>query len=495
MSLQFPFEFAWFRQPDDPSYGNCCAHDRSHTLPGEIWASRTTKILQVNKAFFGSNRTILAVSNKFTTIAQIWGLGCDNLNLVIVKQDFVESRAAVAATAASSFPRTHRAFALLGYCVFSVICASILLELVSFVLIFSFRAGTQEEGDLRLSPAYDGFVWAPELVRQERRRFEYQRQEQYQPFRIWGANVWHGRYVNVDKSAAGTVRRTINVASGACSNPANPKRKVWIFGGSTVFGTGVPDFATVASYLSQHLSEGSSACFEVTNFGVEGYGTNQEVIWLEEQLKRGLRPDAVIFYDGVNDAYQGCVSPADPFAHLNLEQISGRVEGRLQSRVDFLKDTYSFRIVRALVSRIRRAPPQSPPASELTAPAKATLANYEANLAVVSALGQFYHFRAIAFWQPAFITGDKPLVPFEQDLLRRRVADPNGWLRAMRKAYERAEKRAAESGHFVFLGHVFDGVSNPLYLDGWMHLGPLGNDIVAQRIATEVRKDVETLGE
>lgn len=442
----------------------------------------------------GSNRTNIGRFQQIYNNRTGLGLGCDNLNLVIVKQDFVESRAAVAPTAAGSFPRTYRAFALLGYCVFLVICASILLELVSFVLIFSFRAGTQEEGDLRLSPAYDGFVWAPELVRQERRRFEYQSQEQYQPFRIWGANVWHGRYVNVDKSAAGTVRRTINVAAGACSNPANPKRKVWIFGGSTVFGTGVPDFATVASYLSQHLNEGSSACFEVTNFGVEGYVTNQEVIWLEEQLKRGLRPDAVIFYDGVNDAYQGCVSPADPFAHLNLEQISGRVEGRLQSRVDFLKDTYSFRIVRALVSRIRRAPPQRPPASELAARAKATLANYEANLAVVHAWGQFYHFRVIAFWQPAFITGDKPLVPFEQDLLRRRVADSNGWLRGMRKAYERAEKRAAESGQFVFLGHVFDGVSKPLYLDGWMHLGPSGNDIVAQRLATEVRKDVEMRG-
>ncbi len=84
-------------------------------------------------------------------------------------------------------------------------------------------------------------------------------------------------------------------------------------------------------------------CFVIQNIGVEAQGTNQELILLVEMLKTGEPPDAVIFYDGVNDAI-AAASPGTPGAHLEFNFIKGRVEGSLASRFDFLRESNSLHI-------------------------------------------------------------------------------------------------------------------------------------------------------
>lgn len=78
-----------------------------------------------------------------------------------------------------------------------------------------------------------------------------------------------------------------------------------MFGGSTVYGIGPPDSATIPSYLSRELNVDPSTCLDVTNLGAEGYVTNQEPILLIQQLKAGRRPDIAVFYDGINDSLVG----------------------------------------------------------------------------------------------------------------------------------------------------------------------------------------------
>src|SRR5262249_25642107 len=151
------------------------------------------------------------------------------------------------------------------------------------------------------SPAYQGATWTQDFWREETLRTESRRM--YVPFRIWGAKEWHGKYVNTDQNEAGGWRRAINPASEEW--PKQPAKKVWGFGGSAVYGTGDPDWATLPTYLSRDLNVGDRECVVVSNFGVEGYVTNQEVILLVQQLKEGRRPDVVIFYDGFNDATVG----------------------------------------------------------------------------------------------------------------------------------------------------------------------------------------------
>ena len=368
-------------------------------------------------------------------------------------------------------------FAILGYAVVSLVVVLTLLELGARVGWFAYHwvHADPDENLAETSPAFAGYPWTAEFWKEEKLRWK-SHQGSYVPFRIWGVAEWHGNYVNTDDTGMGTWRRTINPPSGPCEK----RTSVWMFGGSTLYGTGVPDWATLPSYLSHELNNGMRSCVSVTNLGVEGYVTNQELILLIEQLKAGRHPDVVIFYDGVNDAYAGAISPGIPSAHMTFEAIKARVEGSIASRLDFLRDAYSLRLARIAVGSLRRAGSAAPSVAGSRAKAVAVLDNYEANLRIARALGEAYNFKVYCFWQPAVVFGRKPLVPFEQKLGN---FDGTRTFRVLAAVYQEAESRASSTRSFVFLGSTFDSVKEPLYIDRWMHLSPLGNELIAQAIA------------
>ena len=74
-------------------------------------------------------------------------------------------------------------------------------------------------------------------------------------------------------------------------------RNIFVFGGSTTFGHGVPGDQTVVSYLNR-LS-GSENLY--LNFGVPAYDSIREVDKLLDLLRKGYRPARVLFVDGLND--------------------------------------------------------------------------------------------------------------------------------------------------------------------------------------------------
>ena len=339
------------------------------------------------------------------------------------------------------------------------------------------------------SPAYDGLPWADDFWRSERVRYQRPWAE-YQPFTVWTSPVWHGRYVNVDDTEMGHLRRTVNEPTPSCE--AQEKVKVWVFGGSTTWGMTDPDWGTVPSFLSKFLNSGEGICVEVTNLGVPAYVLNQEVISLLLQLKADRRPDIAIFYDGGNDAYVGAVSPALPWAHHDFFSIREAIQGH-RLLVLLLDHSGLFYVVRTTVNRIRGKPTVAIVGGDLDAKAKATLQNYEANIRLVRALAAAYRFRPFFFWQPLLYYGEKPMVAFERaivenpflvDFLTPETGEAT--IRAVRAVYAEAERRAQSSGEFTFLGHAFDREREPLYVDG-AHLSPRGNELVARIIAEKIR--------
>lgn len=110
-----------------------------------------------------------------------------------------------------------------------------------------------------------------------------------------------------------------------------------------MYGTAVPDWGTIPFYLSRDLNAGSKDCVFVSNFGVEGYVTDQEVILLTELLKAGEHPDIVIFYDGVNDSLMAWSPSGPPNPHFMFGDVKKRVEGSLSGRLDFLQKSYTVR--------------------------------------------------------------------------------------------------------------------------------------------------------
>ncbi len=85
-------------------------------------------------------------------------------------------------------------------------------------------------------------------------------------------------------------------------NSTNIKSKInngiWLFGGSTMFGTGVTDNETIAYFLNKIDTNNS-----YINLGVPGYRQRNEIEKLILLLQKGYKPKQIIFLDGLNDLY------------------------------------------------------------------------------------------------------------------------------------------------------------------------------------------------
>jgi hypothetical protein len=396
------------------------------------------------------------LSQKAKWIAWFWEIS-SWISPLELTELFVNS----ATPAESSSPSLiQRFFAFIGYLIFSVIVAAAILELGSFA-IWTMTHGARPNRQEKLgsaSPASD-FPWAADFWREEAQRRK-GHNGGYVPFRIWGTPEWHGTYVNNDKYQFGIVRRTVDNLSPECKN--RPITDIWMFGGSTLYGSGVPDWATIPSLLSTQLNKLPNHCVAITNFGTEAYNSNQELLLLLEQLKAGRRPDVVIFYDGVNDSYTGSYQPGVATAHMQYAQISARVESKLAGKLEFLRHSYALLLIRRMLMSKQK---QDPAVIEAETKVKAvqTLDNYESNLGMVRALAGIYHFQVFAFWQPSLAYGSKPAVPYEADLIRVDTNSPDGSaLKPMRFAYLEAERRAAADHDFVFLADILDSEKEPL---------------------------------
>ena len=292
------------------------------------------------------------------------------------------------------------------------------------------------------NPVYANYPWAADCLKQQLAK----ERNAYLPFLLWGNTEVHGVCMNNDVTELGTVRRTIGPD---CKN--RPAIQLWVLGGSAAYGTMVPDWATLPSALSRILNIGAR-CVQVTNLAVEGYDSNQELLLLVEQLKAGHIPDAVVFYDGFNDADVG-TSPSGPATHLRYTTIRQRLQGKLSISADLLPHFAIWRLADEITRSHDRTPMPRVPASELTERAVATLDNYSENLKIANVLGKTYGFRVCAFWQPALIYGHKPLVDYEQEF-QRLSWQPGLFFQPLATVYRQAELREGE-GHFIFLGSVF----------------------------------------
>ena len=364
-----------------------------------------------------------------------------------------------------------RRFAIVGYAIVLAVAGAILLEFLLWIAWSAHSLLVGSEPIQASSPVYSTYAWAAEFWKEELLRQKLR--VKYVPFRIWGNAPLHGKYINNDESKMGVLRRTIGPPNGACTK--QPPIEIWVFGGSVVYGLGVPDGMTVSSYLSRDLNS-VQRCVVVNNFGVIGYVSNQELILLIERLKGGPPPDIVVFYDGINDT-DAALNPTDPsHMHFSLGTIKARIEGSVAGRLDFLEETYTMRLARMILGFVHAKRSRTVAANLPTTPA-AVVDNYEANLRVARALAKSYNFKLYDFWQPSIYYGRKPLVPFEQRL----ASVHDKWSIAAAAVYQEAEHRAKDSG-FVLLGTVFDQVREPIYIDQ-VHTGPRGNELAAAAIA------------
>ncbi len=115
---------------------------------------------------------------------------------------------------------------------------------------------------------------------------------------------------------------TINISNGYRLNKAHEeftfKKNIWVFGGSTVWGTGSRDFETIPSFLESLSNK------KVINMGEAGYTTTQELNLLIKNLTF-FKPKYIIFYDGFNDVYFKCREENNFYSSARENKIKRKI--------------------------------------------------------------------------------------------------------------------------------------------------------------------------
>jgi len=273
---------------------------------------------------------------------------------------------------------------------------------------------------------------------------------QFHPWTGFIESGFQGEFVNV--SPAG-IRRTVSVPA---PSDAHRDLVIWMFGGSTTFGWGMPDAETIPSHFQAELQRRvPDKRVQVVNHGHAYYTSAQELSLLLAELRHDTPPPNVVtFLNGLNDAIlaaNGHVVP--PFSAISAqgwanEKVQRQWARQLtwRARLDWFDLTRAFPMLRlaqsargadVVLGRAGGGGMNGPVESRLQAgpqPVELAVRSYRFNRLLVDSAAGAVGARAVQFLQPvpgvgAYRAKVGPLDPRGLEFYRRLLepgADPLG---------------------------------------------------------------------
>lgn len=316
------------------------------------------------------------------------------------------------------------------------------------------------------------------------------------PYVYWKTAPMRSPYLNIDPHS-----NRVNWNPPRRPGSGRPLLRVFAFGGSTTWGAGARDDHTIPSLLSRYLAANPQYDVEVRNFGQMGWVTSQEVIYLYELLRRGQRPDLVVFYDGINDTFIGY---QDGMAGLTqseflrgqefgiLASSSGRKKLYRTALRSLLMNTGMADLIKLLagkdeatVENTQITPLASiaylaPPSDFEGADAvEQDIVNiYLFNNQMVRTMGGRFGFHALFYWQPV-IYSKHPLTAYERAFLGAKSRQE-----FFEGTYRRVASAARGEGVNDLSGILNDQGDKTYFVDPW-HITEEGNAVVARRMASD----------
>ena len=256
------------------------------------------------------------------------------------------------------------------------------------------------------------------------------RGQRWRPYVYFGRNPsYSGRYVSIDSAGHRVTPQP--------TTPDTPAARVFLFGGSTMWGTSQRADHTIAAEVARRLQPlaGAGRRIEVVNFAETGYVNTQELLQLMLALRAGDVPNVVLFYDGLNDV-SATVQYGTPGVPQNESKRAAEFAmGRTLDRSSYGQGTrrdlsrlgmLGGQAIQQLaivgwIKGLKPAPAAAYPPAESAA--RGTARVYAENVRLVEALAARYGFTPIYVWQPNLHASEKVLDPFEQRLRRRIAGD------------------------------------------------------------------------
>ena len=322
------------------------------------------------------------------------------------------------------------------------------------------------------TPYYASQAWAKQYWKE----FTLSHHVLYRDYVLWRRGPFTGKFVNINSDG-------IRVTPGAdCS--AN-SYKVFTFGGSTMWGTGSPDWSSIPGYLQANFNALKRGPVCVVNFSESAYVSTQGVIQLMLELQSGNIPDLVISYEGANDVYAAYQSGRS--THQNSNQIADRLnKGKNPPQfITWIESTNSFRLFARLMAKLRQQTQDRPPlityktmGIDIATLTDSMVGTYLGNYKLVEALAQEYGFKFLFFWQPQVAVGTKSLT--SEELEMKRGLDPD-LIEFYESVYRRIQQVAKKYENLYYIADTFDSSNFQIYIDQ-VHVTPVGNQLIAERI-------------
>lgn len=264
--------------------------------------------------------------------------------------------------------------------------------------------------------------------------------------------------------------------------PSDSFFNIFLFGGSSVFGYGVEDKSTIASFLQKELERTipGDRPFKVYNFGQGYYYSSQERLLFNLLLEKVPAPDMAIFLDGLNDIWS--ITFPDwarvekrPEIHKRPESILNRLpvyqlilqirQEKAQMAGEFIKNRDELDYGPVLQEAI-------------------TL--YFDNMSAISQRATKLGIRTLFFWQPI------PL--YKYDLRYHLFYQGDfGWHSHANQGYQLMAERV-RSGNvptsFVWLADMQETMHEPLYVD-LVHYSAKMNRAIAKKMAITIRQQLQ----
>ena len=358
----------------------------------------------------------------------------------------------------------------------------ITVEFISLGLL-SLLDTDPRQRDFRLdSDAYAGAPWVVGYFEEDANL-----RAQWDPYTYWKMAPFDGRYIHIDDEG-----RRQTVLPAEADGPT-----IFMFGGSTMWGTGSRDAYTIPSQVAAALSrQGVRA--NVVNFGEIGYVSTQEVLSLMLELREGNVPDVVVFYDGINDVTSAIHNRVAGIPHNEYRRhaefnLLSRHRTRDYNRefvIRWINDSATVRIVRALLYRIgpgetiaRVEPVENRTDPDLTA----GVANaYVKNIEIVQMLANQYGFATLFYLQPVIF--DKTVLsPYEAMQLE--AATP--YREFFESCYGEIAEKTRHVAGFRDISGILAAHEEPCFLD-FMHVDEQANGLVADAIARDLIPALQT---
>ena len=351
------------------------------------------------------------------------------------------------------------------------------LELAATFVVKSWKEPvTTTDGGESSPRAHVSYYASQAWAKQYWKEFSLSRPQLYRDYVIWRRAPFKGNFINIDRDG-------IRLTPGAvCS--AN-SYKVFAFGGSTMWGTGSPDWGTIPAYLEAKFTALRHGPVCVMNFGESAFVSTQGVIQLILELQSGNVPDLIIFYDGANDVYAAYQSGRS--THQNFDQIAAKFEkgDNPRSFVAWIESANSVHLFKRLVAKLRQKPRNSTDlvtyktmGIDAATLSDSVVERYISNYEIVDALAQKYGFKFLFFWQPVITIGHKSLTGEEQEMRGR--MEP-ALIELYQSVYRRVQQVAKKYENLYYIAEMFDSLNSGIWIDA-AHVTPVGNRLIAEKI-------------